>query len=636
MQALGQAVEDEEIKNVIFSMKALKAPGIGGLHALFYQTQWHVVGKSVCSLIKGIFNGNEIPKELNKTLIVLVPKSDNPISLKLFRPISLCPVIYKTITKLLANRLKSILPDLIGPTQTSFIPGRHITENIVVAQEVIHLMRRKKGRIGQMAIKTTKIPFGIREKIDQACRRFIWSGAADKKKISLVKWDTICQLKPSGGLGLKQLNLMNDALLMKIGWVLIASPNSLWVKVLLSKYGLAPKALPGTLPTKYGSYMWKAVGGIWHEVLKGIKWDIGNGNRVRFWWDNWVTEEYPLYTFALQPIRLQQLEECVARFITVEGTWNWRLFENLFPHHLLLKIAATKPPSVNDEDDYMYWAYSKSEDFTTNSAYRALSKMEVHNEESFWRILWQWRGPQHIKTFLWVVGQNRLKTKAELFRRHIVDDMSCARCGCVVENTLNVLRDCPSAKHVWSSLIPHGISHQFFSLNLRDWALYNLRNLWKYDDGARKSSGLSSTGGLIRNCYGEWIIGFGMNVGVVTIIGAELWGLYQGLCLAWDNGIRQLQVEVDSLCVTRLVADDEIRPNAHASLVRGIKELLNRTWQVQVKHVYRESNFAADFPANSALSLPVELHLFNSLPLGAGFWIRHDCIGVSHPRFVLP
>ncbi|KAH9792364.1 putative ribonuclease H protein [Citrus sinensis] len=292
--------------------------------------------------------------------------------------------------------------------------------------------------------------------------------------------------------------------------------------------------------------------------------------------------------------------------------------------------------------------------------------------------------------------------------------MSCARCGCVVENTLHVLRDCPSAKHVWSSLIPHGINHQFFSLNLRDWMLYNLRNLWKYDgmfdwpclfgvtvwglwfwrnqnlhngvftsksnvvmdikirteeiqkvnqsclvhvamkiekyfgwvaptwpwfklntDGAHKSSGLSSAGGLIRNCNGEWTIGFGMNIGVGTITGAELWGLYQGLCLAWDNGIQQLQVEVDSLCVTRLVADDEIRPNGHASLVRGIKELLNRTWQVQVKHVYRESNFAADFLANSALSLPVGLHIFNSLPLGAGFWIRHDSIGVSHPRFVL-
>ena len=104
-------------------------------------------------------------------------------------------------------------------------------------------------------------------------------------------------------------------------------------------------------------------------------------------------------------------------------------------------------------------------------------------------------------------------------------------------------------------------------------------------------------GGLIRKCYGEGIICFGMNIGVGTITGAELRGLYQGLCLAWDNGIRQLQVEVDSLCVTRLVADNEIKPNVHASLIRGIKELLNRTWQVQVKHVYRESNFAADFLA---------------------------------------
>ena len=78
-----------------------------------------------------------------------------------------------------------------------------------------------------------------------------------------------------------------------------------------------------------------------------------------------------------------------------------------------------------------------------------------------------------------------------------------------------------------------------------------------------------------------------MNIGVGTITGAESWNPYRGLCLAWDNGIRQLHVEVDSLCVTRLVANDEIRPNAHASLIRGIKELLNRTRQVQVKHAYR-------------------------------------------------
>lgn len=153
LQGFSLAVDDEEIKNVVFCMNALKAPGIDGLHALFYQTQWNVVGNSVCKLIKYIFSGTKVPKELNRTLLVLIPKSDNPTSLKLFRPISLCPVIYKTITKLLANRLKAIMPELIGPNQTSFVPGRHIMENVVIVQEFIHLMRRQKGRIGQMAIK---------------------------------------------------------------------------------------------------------------------------------------------------------------------------------------------------------------------------------------------------------------------------------------------------------------------------------------------------------------------------------------------------------------------------------------------------------------------------------------------------
>ena len=62
-------------------------------------------------------------------------------------------MVYKTITKLVANRLKTILPQLIGPTQVSFVPGRHIIENVIVAQEIIHYMKNKRGKTGQMAIK---------------------------------------------------------------------------------------------------------------------------------------------------------------------------------------------------------------------------------------------------------------------------------------------------------------------------------------------------------------------------------------------------------------------------------------------------------------------------------------------------
>lgn len=105
--------------------------------------------------MKEIFISGRMPEDINRTLLVLIPKVDNPTSLKMYRPISLCTVTYKIITKLIANRLKAVLPDLIGRQQMSFVPGRHIIANMVVEQEVIHTMRTKTGGMGQMAIKVS-------------------------------------------------------------------------------------------------------------------------------------------------------------------------------------------------------------------------------------------------------------------------------------------------------------------------------------------------------------------------------------------------------------------------------------------------------------------------------------------------
>ncbi|KAH9745843.1 reverse transcriptase domain-containing protein [Citrus sinensis] len=166
IDCVANPVLEEEVKNVVFSMKPRKAPGTDGLQAIFYQSQWAVVGPSFCKFIVDIFNSSKIPKEVNTTLLVLIPKVEHPTSLKMFRPISLCTVAYKTVTKIIANRLQDVLPEIIGPHQTSFVHGRHIIDNIVVAQEVVHSMRRKTGKQGLMAIKVD---------LEKAYDRLNWS-----------------------------------------------------------------------------------------------------------------------------------------------------------------------------------------------------------------------------------------------------------------------------------------------------------------------------------------------------------------------------------------------------------------------------------------------------------------------------
>lgn len=73
-------------------------------------------------------------------LIVLILKVDHPTRFKELRPISICNVAYKVITKVVVQRLRPFLDDLIGPMQSSFIPGRGTKDNAILAQEVIHFM----------------------------------------------------------------------------------------------------------------------------------------------------------------------------------------------------------------------------------------------------------------------------------------------------------------------------------------------------------------------------------------------------------------------------------------------------------------------------------------------------------------
>lgn len=174
-------------------MGRFKAPGPDGFQPVFYQDCWDVVGESVNKFVLDFFETRQLPPKIKDALVVPIPKIGKPEKISQFRPISLCNVLFKTITKTMVNRLKKVMPKLIGPAQASFIPGRLSVDNIVVVQEAVHSMRRKKGRKCWMLLKLD---------LEKAYARIRWGFLEDSLKSAglpkiWTKWIMTCVTGPS-------------------------------------------------------------------------------------------------------------------------------------------------------------------------------------------------------------------------------------------------------------------------------------------------------------------------------------------------------------------------------------------------------------------------------------------------------
>ncbi|KAH0996802.1 hypothetical protein GBA52_020666 [Prunus armeniaca] len=165
----------EEVRTVVKQLGLLKAPGSDRFLGLFYDRFWEIVQHSINDLVTEFFSGNCNLDLLNHTHIVLIPKVPKPTSVNQFRPISLCKNSYKILSKLLANRLKPLLPNLISQHQNAFVPGRQIQDNILLAHEAFHYLR----------LKTSRKAFELGLKLDM------------NKAYDRVEWDfleaTLCQ-----------------------------------------------------------------------------------------------------------------------------------------------------------------------------------------------------------------------------------------------------------------------------------------------------------------------------------------------------------------------------------------------------------------------------------------------------------
>jgi hypothetical protein len=141
-----------EIKAAVFALNKDSAPGLDGFGAFFFQNYWDIVKKEVIDAVLQFFSSSWILPGFNSNIIALLPKTPEASSIDHYRPIAMANFKFKIISKVIADRLASILPNLISKEQHGFIHGRDIKDCLCIASEAANLLHNKSFG-GNLALK---------------------------------------------------------------------------------------------------------------------------------------------------------------------------------------------------------------------------------------------------------------------------------------------------------------------------------------------------------------------------------------------------------------------------------------------------------------------------------------------------
>lgn len=301
------------------------------------------------------------------------------------------------------------------------------------------------------AMSCFMLPKRLLSQITGQIRRFWWSTLKDKQKIPWVAWRKMTTLKQYRGMGFRDLNLFNIALLAKQGWRILKEPQLLLSQVLRAKY-FSKSSLMEAKPGYRPSHAWRSILQGMQLIKQGLRWSVGDGNTIKAWHDPWLSNPPRPARCIGSPLN-DSLPVSGLMKPTLNDWDDTKLQEQVHPEDIPLikkmRLRLVKAPDVPT------WIFTKDGQYTVKSGYHQLFKPNAESSpdnshiNALWKHIWAFNIPPKIKHFWWRVLQNALPVADNLARRRIRTLSDCIFCGEANESIIHLLFHCRLAKEVW-------------------------------------------------------------------------------------------------------------------------------------------------------------------------------------------
>ena len=299
------------------------------------------------------------------------------------------------------------------------------------------------------------IPKSVARRIEKLQRDFLWGGLDDEPKFHLVPWKEVCEPLMGGSLGIQNLTMFSQALLGKWLWRYAIEPESLWRRVIDSKYGSMWGGWYSQIGTQaYGVSLWKFIRAGWNTFSNYISYMVGDGSRIKFWHDPWCGDQPLKLSFPELYSLARYSEATMADSMQFQGSsihWDivfiravkdWELEAVVSFLDLLYTSSITRVGL-----DSMHWKLSRNGKFEVKSYYKVLT--QVDHPPFPWKSIWKVQVPTRIAFFTWIAALGKILTIDNLRKRKVLILDWCCMCKSNGESVNHLLLHCPITRDLW-------------------------------------------------------------------------------------------------------------------------------------------------------------------------------------------